>query len=236
MKLKRRTMFGGLALLVCLVAASALAEPEPAAAPACDAQRARNAAAAIQAYYDGVRDLAARFEQRSQSVVLGGASMGAETPTRGRVVFAKPGKMRWAYTEPEESFVISDGSTLWIYDVAEKQASKLPMAEGYLAGAALQFLLGEGRILDSFRVRAAGCKDGRIELELIPLEAASYERLGLSADEKTGEIAETVIVDLFGNRTLIAFHDMQVNLGPPPETFTFDPPAGVEVIELQLIP
>ncbi|MBW2421725.1 MAG: outer membrane lipoprotein carrier protein LolA [Deltaproteobacteria bacterium] len=235
MSLTRRAKRLGLVLLVAQLALPALAEPE-AAESACDDARAAQAAAVVQAHYDQVADLSAGFEQRSQSVVLGGVSMGAEAPTRGRVVFAKPGKMRWAYTEPAESFVISDGHVLWIYDVAEKQASKLPMEQDYLAGAALQFLLGDGQILESFRVSAERCEDGRIDLELIPKQAASYERLGLSADEETGEIAETVIVDLFGNRTLIAFQEVRINLDPPAETFTFEPPAGVDVIDLRLTP
>jgi len=62
---------------------------------------------------------------------------GEETLTRGRVVFAKPGRMRWVYESPEPSLVVSDGETLWIYDPAAREAQRLPVTQGYLTGAAL---------------------------------------------------------------------------------------------------
>jgi len=219
----------------------AAAEPSPgpeaglvtAVEPPCDDARALHVAKAIQAYYDGIRDLAADFEQTSQSVVLGGASLAEAETQRGKVVFAKPGKMRWSYEEPEPSLVVSDGKTLWIYDVGEKQASRLAVTSGYLAGAALQFLLGEGDLVATFEITALGCGEDSIVLDLLPLQAASYERLGLTAHLGTGQISDTTITDLFGNRTRIRFERVRVNLAPSAKLFTFDPPRGVDVIDLE---
>ena len=61
--------------------------------------------------------------------------------------------------------------------------------------------------------------------------AVPGERLGLVADAKTGDILETSVVDLFGNVTVIRFSGMEVDESPPDETFTFDPPEGVELID-----
>jgi outer membrane lipoprotein carrier protein len=199
---------------------------------ACDEALALRAAKAIQAYYDGIRDLAADFEQTSQSVVLGGASLAEAETQRGKVVFAKPGKMRWSYEEPEPSLVVSDGETIWIHDVAEKQASRLAVTSGYLAGAALQFLLGEGDLVATFEITPVACGEDSIVLDLSPREPASYERLGLTARLSTGQISDTTISDLFGNRTRIRFDRVRVDLDPAAELFTFDPPPGVEVTDL----
>lgn len=202
----------------------------------------------VQAHYDAVRDFSADFEQTTRSALFGAAGAGQGPAARGQVVFAKPGKMRWTYTEPERSLVVSDGETLWLYAPELKEAQRLPVAEGYLTGAALQFLLGDGKLVDSFEISAdrcpvetadaagAGGRDPVVELELVPKEPSSYEKLGLTANADTGEVLATRVVDLFGNETRIAFAKIRTNTDPDPATFRFTPGPDVEVIELNAAP
>ena len=152
-------------------------------------------------------------------------------PRRGRVVFAKPGKMRWTYQEPEESVVVSNGETLWIHDVEARSVTRLSVTAGFLTGAALQFLLGDGQLLESFEVEASRCDPDRVQLDLVPKQDSSYERLGLVADPETGDVWATSVRDLFGNLTRIAFSEIEVNRAPDPEIFEFEVPEGVELIE-----
>ena len=196
---------------------------------------AERLAAVIQAHYESVDDFSANFRQRTQSVMLGKASLGADAPSTGFVQFAKPGKMRWRYETPAKSLVISDGKILWIYDPEAREAQRLPVTEGYLTGAVLEFLLGEGKILDEFEVEVSSCvpdAQDALELTLIPKERASYESLGLRAHRLTGEILATSLVDLFGNRTVISFSDTRINLHPDASTFRFEIPSSVQVIDL----
>lgn len=202
----------------------------------CDRDRARAVVEVVQSRYDAMKGLAADFEQSTESVVL---SMGdvdgpdeAPTTSSGHVLFAKPGRMRWEYREPQESFVISDGRVLWIYDVAARQATRVPVGEEYLTGAALQFLLGDGKLSETFEIDIGTCSPTDIALDLRPKSPASYERLTMTADIETGLISETSIVDLFGNRTRIRFRKIEVDPPSPAGAFRFDPPTGVEVIDL----
>jgi len=224
----------GLVVAVLVAAAPAGAgEPDPSGVPpAPRATCAERIARVIQARYDEIRDLEAAFEQSTRSVSLGSSPLASSAPSRGRVVFAKPGKMRWVYVEPQRSQVISDGAVLWLYDEEGAEAQRLPVREGYLTGAALEFLLGDGKLLEDFEVRAERCDGPQVELRLSPREESSYERLSLTAVAETGDIVATSIVDLFGNETRIAFSEVQVNQGPPPELFRFAPPPDVEVIDL----
>ncbi len=187
--------------------------------------------AAIQRRYGAVRDLRSRFVQETRSVALGGP--GAVSVSSGTVTFAKPGRMRWSYEEPEPSLLVSDGRWLWIYDPANREAQRFAVADGYLSGAAIQFLLGEGDIPRDFRVSAESCAGEVIDLELVPREAATYEKLRVRVDRNSGELLETTLVDLLGNVTRVAFHETQVNLDPAPELFRFDPPPGVRLIEVE---
>lgn len=227
-------------LMSCISSAAIAGEVAPAAPvvkdSACQKGQAETTARTVQARYDGIRDLAAGFEQESQSTTFGGSALMDDTVKRGNVVFSKPGKMRWTYGDPEPSVVVSDGSTLWIYDVAGATATRLDVTAGYLTGAALQFLLGDGNILEEYDVSALECSAAQVVLDLLPLEDATYERLGLVADPKTGDILATSLVDLFGNVTVIRFEDVAVNQSPDAKIFVFEAPEGVEVINYAAIP
>lgn len=229
-------------------AGSAPAEPEPgkpgnregltASAELTDSC-AERLATTIQSYYEAVDDFSATFHQQTRSVTLGNASLGADAPSSGTVQFAKPGKMRWRYESPTPSQVISNGTILWIYDSEMREVQRLPVTEGYLIGAALEFLLGAGKLLDEFEVEVSSCvpdDQNALELELLPRQAASFESLGLRANRETGEILGTSLVDLFGNETSISFSDARINLRPPASTFVFEIPKGVRVIDLIAAP
>ncbi len=217
-----------------VVAEASPASAEPAideAAPAPDTCMA-DVVARVQARYEGVRDLHARFEQRTRSVAFGGAS---EATASGEVRFAKPGRMRWSYSDPQPSLVVSDGETLWLYDPLAREAQAMPVSQGFLSGTAFQFLLGEGRILDAFHVTASGCGERLVQLDLVPKEPATYERLELHVDAALGDVRRTAIDDLFGNRTEVDFTSMETNTDPPETAFVFEAPEGVrlEVLEPQ---
>lgn len=228
---RARAGWGATCVGVALVCAAVAGAEEDPAATRCAPDAGVRAAALVQDRYDGIRDLTAGFEQESQSATFGGQPLMDADVKRGEVVFAKPGRMRWRYADPEPSLVVSDGETLWIHDIEGGTATRLEVTAGYLSGAALQFLLGDGKILESFEVDATRCTPERVELTLLPKEDATYERLGLVADPKTGDIVATSVVDLFGNETVIRFLDVVVNQAPPAETFSFTPPEGVEMID-----
>ncbi len=215
---------GGLWLLVLALITASVARADGAEPTDC----AKEIAARVQARYDGVEDLEARFTQRSRSVALGGAAQ--EFEASGVAVFAKPGRMRWTYDKPEPSLVVSDGQTLWIYDPAAREVQEFPVGEGFLSGTAVQFLLGEGRILDAFDVQAEQCTGQSVRLLLRPRVDATYELLELLVAPKTGDVRGTAVVDLFGNRTDVSFESLRVDRHPDPSRFHFEAEAGVRVL------
>ncbi len=200
-------------------------------APDCAAE----VAARVQSHYDSVSDFRARFGQVTQSVTLGSATLGSDAPSAGVVQLAKPGKMRWSYETPTPSLVVSDGKTLWLYDPAAGEVQRLPVTQGYLTGAALAFLLGDGKLAESFEIRAVDCEPddaGTLLLELTPREPASYQQLGMRVLRADGSILESEVVDLFGNRTRISFSEVETNLSPADSVFVFEVPEGVMAIDL----
>jgi outer membrane lipoprotein carrier protein len=185
----------------------------------------------VQRRYDAVRDLRARFVQRTTSVAFG-STPGATMESRGEVVFAKPGRMRWSYESPEPSLVVSDGQTVWIHDPGAQEAQELPLGPDFLSGAAIQFLLGDGRLADEFEVAARGCGEPEVQLLLTPRKDSSYERLEMRVEARSGEIRSTVVVDVLGNRTEVELSDLRVNTGPAVGLFRFEPPEGTRLLSV----
>lgn len=231
---RRRRRARGLGLLAAAMlplGGPALAGGEEEASASC----AEEVALSVQRHYEGVRDLSAEFSQTTRNVALG-AFPGDETPARGRVVFAKPGRMRWVYESPEPSLVVSDGQTLWIYDPTAKEVQVLPVDAGFLSGTAIQFLLGQGEILESFTVTATSCEAEQVSLGLRPKQSATYERLELRVDRASGAIVATAVVDLFGNRTDVVFNHVERNRKPGEELFRFEPGEDDRVLALPETP
>lgn len=186
---------------------------------------------ALQQRYESAKDLRADIVQTTRSVALG-ADSSEQMTSKGTVVFAKPGKMRWSYEEPEPSLVVSDGETLWIYDMVFREAQKLPATEGYLSGAAIQFLLGEGEIERDFEISALRCEPAIAELGLRPRKPSSYEKLHVLVNPQTGDLLKTTVFFVLGNVTEVAFFNIELNIDPAASVFQLDPPADVRVIEL----
>jgi len=218
-----RALLAALCVAVSLAGAAARADGEE------PKDCAREIAARVQSRYDGVKDIEARFTQKSKSVAFGGAGQ-QEMEASGVALFAKPGRMRWTYEKPEPSLVVSDGKTLWIYDPTAREAQEFPVGQGFLSGTAVQFLLGEGKILDAFTVRAERCTGDPVRLVLTPREEASYETLELLVSPASGDVRATAVVDLFGNRTDVSFESLRVDRNPDPARFRFEPEPGVRVL------
>ena len=111
----------------------------PSASPCAD-----KAVGVIQSRYRETRDLRAKFRQVTRSVAFG--EKGQTSDSKGMVQFAKPGKMRWSYTEPDPSLLVSDGSVLWLYDPVNGEAQYIALSGGgeVFSGAGVRFLLDTG--------------------------------------------------------------------------------------------
>lgn len=218
-------------LLVFAVASAAMGAGADDAAP--DASCAEAVARKVQAHYEAISDWQASFTQTRVAVSFGGGPAVAEPERSGTVVLAKPGRMRWSYEKPDPSLFVSDGSVVWTYDPLLGEAQRMHDAGGLLSGAAVRFLMGQGDLLDSFRVSARDCAARPVHLELVPKKPESYERLGLDVDPETGRVARSTVTDLFGNRTTVAFEDVHANTKPDPSLFHFEPPDGVKVVDVE---
>jgi outer membrane lipoprotein carrier protein len=197
-------------------------------APADAPSDAASALAALQARYDGVRDLRARFVQHSFT-----AALGRSETVQGVVVVQRPGRMRWSYDAPDGRVIVLDGQDLRVYSPQDRQLQIAALGSDTVSPTALSFLMGQGRLADQFRAERLAAQRPELGLRLLPLGDSSFESLVLWLDAGSYELRESELVDLFGNRTRLELRDAVFNGGVRAEDFELAAPPGTEVIDLR---
>ncbi len=193
----------------------------------------------VQSFYDQVKNVGSDFTQTYYYQLYKKTQR-----STGKVVFSKPGKMRWDYAAPNNKKIVSDGKTLIIYEPGEgKQPGQ--MIEQSLKNAelpqALTFLVGTGKLANIFRPKLLDAKkygftDGYV-LELTPLKAqAQYAKVLFYVDrsaERRGVVHRVIIIDAQGNRNRFDFSNMQFNRPVSGALFSWRPPVGTQKIGAQ---
>lgn len=184
----------------------------------------------IQNKYEEITDFHAKFTQEAAVKALDKVQK-----SEGEVWFKKPGKMRWNYYTPEKDEIVSDGRTLWFYDVAEKQVIESPLAQVSDTQNTTSLLSGLGNIKEVFDASFAEgtelTSSGSYLLELKPKsDDEQYNRAIVAFDKKTMAVNSIYLYDPFGNLTTISLNDIKIDNGVEDSLFSFTIPSGVEVV------
>jgi outer membrane lipoprotein carrier protein len=145
----------------------------------------------------------------------------------GTVALARPGKFRWDYRTPEQ-LIVSDGTTVWLYDADLAQVTVRP-AEEALIGTPALLLSGKADLQAEFRVTDGGSEEGLAWSRLEPRDAESdfaELRVGIAGKE----LRRMVLVDRLGQTTRLAFEHIERNPRLAEGSFRFTAPPGVDVI------
>jgi outer membrane lipoprotein carrier protein len=206
-------------------------------APAAESD-ARLVAGAVQAFYEQTKDVSASFFQTYVNRLYQRTDRSS-----GRVVFKKPGKMRWDYDKPNGKVIVSDGSKLLVFEPGE-DGDKGQVVEQQIQQAqlpqAMSFLMGTGRLEDDFTFRLLdaqreGYATGDV-LELKPKQPTPhYDRL-LFYVERTpalrGMVRRLLIIDASGNRNRFDFSALKFNSSVGEQVFGWRPPEGTRRVQM----
>jgi outer membrane lipoprotein carrier protein len=147
----------------------------------------------------------------------------------GTFAFQRPGKFRWVYDKPNKQVLVGDGTKLWIHDPDLNQVTVKRM-EGAISSTPAALLAGRDDITKLFTLKDAGSSDGLAWVEALPkAQDTGFERVRLGLKGKS--LAAMELHDQLGGRTLLRFSELEANAPVPPQSFTFTPPAGADVIE-----
>lgn len=186
--------------------------------------------ARLESSYRGVECLRAEFTQ----TYLWGERKRVES---GTVIFARGGRMRWEYREPEEKVFLSDGKKLELYIPAERQLTRSPEKSSEDFRAPFRLLLSRFNLRKVF---------ARIEFADQALTPAAGDRVLRASPRGGGEEAYRQvlmevspefdirrIVIFYADRTTMefTFDRIERNVALNPSLFRITPPPGTEIIE-----
>lgn len=186
--------------------------------------------ARVQQFYDATKTFKATFTQTYTIKV-----QNVQKVSTGKVTFEKPGKMSWLYDAPNGNRVVSDGTTIKVYEKENEQMYETPV-KGSQYPAALAFLMGQGQLTKDFSLRLLDPAQMKFEggyvLEGTPKAATpAYQKVLLYVDAQTNQVRRALILDAQGNRNRFDFSAPVVNQPVPKSEFEFTPPAGTRIIK-----
>ena len=146
----------------------------------------------------------------------------------GQVYIQRPGNFRWDYSAPYEQMIMGSKQRLLIYDVDLEQVMVKTMDET-LGQTPAVVLSGDGVLAENFHIVELEPKDGLQRVELSPRgNDGSFVRMELAF--RGGELSRLELLDGFAQLTVITLTKVKRNQALPEGIFSFDPPAGVDVV------
>ena len=147
----------------------------------------------------------------------------------GSFEFARPNRFRFAYAKPFEQQIIGDGQRLWLYDVDLQQATVRAMDKAL--GATPAALLAGASPDKDFELSPLPAMQGLEWVQATPRDKEALANLqSLRVGFRGNTLAAIELVDGFGQRSLLTFTALVINVALAPDTFRFVPPPGVEVL------
>lgn len=144
--------------------------------------------------------------------------------SEGVIAIKQPQQLYWHTTAPYQHMVITNGQSLWLYDIDLEQASQEPFS-GDIAQTPALLLSGDAsRIAHTYHVTAE--QQG---YQLLPIHSGGlFSALHLRFDG--AYINAMTLEDSFGQRTTIELSDIIINPEINDERFQFIAPEGIDVI------
>lgn len=220
-KLGRLFRCGLMAGLVSWGLASVAADHEPASATTGQADAA---VAALQERLAGLEHFDSAFRQTVYS------ADGAELQdVEGRLSATRRGEVRWETAAPYEQLLVSDGTTIWLYDPDLEQVTVRPFRRNIAETPAMLLIGDTERLTDEYRVLPIETEAGQRGWQLVPHEpGAMFERIELVFEN--GVPLSMKLWDAMEQVTVILFSDSSTAADLDPELFRFEAPPGTDVL------
>jgi outer membrane lipoprotein carrier protein len=181
------------------------------------------ARARLDAFATGLHSLTGHFSQTLTNV----NGQDSKTST-GTLALEAPREFRWDTTAPYRQTIVADGGRVWMYDPELEQVTVRKQSTEE-AHSPLTVLTDLKQLDKEFNASERGEKDGLAWLRLTSTSKdAQFAWVDLGFD--ASGLARMTFRDQLGSTTEIRFSQWQRNPVLPPDTFTFTPPEGADVI------
>lgn len=188
--------------------------------------RAEGLLAQMRQTWGSYAALTARFEQRQDFA-------GFDEPllSKGKLRLLRPSYFEMTFDPPNRQVQVCDGTFVWTYTEANRQVIKSPLSpEATRSADLLDWTLDGAQALGAVSDTTFG--PGAVRLDLRPGPQLALETLCVWVRGDRAELLGYEVTDTDGNRTRLRLVEMKPAKGLKAADFRFQPPAGVEVIDL----
>ena len=180
------------------------------------------AAVALTELLRPLQTLQGQFKQRQ--VTADGELL---VDSEGHFILRRPNQLRWKTDEPYPQLLVSDGTTLWLYDPDLEQVTVSDVS-GQLAQTPVVIFTGDVAAIEE-RYFVSGGSDTEQVYSLVPRQDNSQFRK-LELKFSGSHLQSMILLDGFGQTTRFDFFDVRENLPVEDSEFRFSPPAGVDIL------
>lgn len=185
---------------------------------------------ALEHFVKTARSGRADFTQVVTAPPRDGQAARSKTST-GTFEFSRPNRFRFEYRKPYQQTLVADGQTLWLYDVDLNQvtARKQDAVLGSTPAALIAAAPDVDALRKDFDLKSAPEKDGLQWVRATPRSKdgqLSSVRIGFRGEA----LSVLEIQDSFGQKSVMSFDNLKLNVPIPAGTFQFAPPKGADVL------
>ena len=165
----------------------------------------------IEAYFNSVRTLKARFIQNNPNGSI----------VQGTLYVRRPGRMRFEYDPPSQLKIVADGSQVTMWDPATRDFGQWPI--GWTAAS---FLVKDPMVLHGGELQVEKIErvNGIIEATMSQIRKPQEGKVVIRLAENPLRLAGWTIIDSRGNKVAVALSDVEAGAQLADSLFKNDSP------------
>lgn len=168
------------------------------------------------------------FEANFKQTLIDDQGIELESST-GMVFLSRPDKFRWDYKHPYMQTIVTNGETLWFYDEDLEQVTIREVLSS-IESTPAAILSSYEDIDKQFIIIDMGNIEDFDWVELTPRDIESqYDSIRLGFDKD--KLGMMVMFDNLGQVTRVDFTQQLINEKLDDDTFNFEPPEGIDIID-----
>jgi outer membrane lipoprotein carrier protein len=148
---------------------------------------------------------------------------------KGKIFVSRPGKLYWKTHGPYEQEIVSNGKTIWLYDIDLEQVTIKNSSKKLVETPAL-LLSGDNIAIDKDFIVSSVFRNSQQVFTLIPRDTSQlFDSLDFVYDKNN--LTSMVIKDASGQTTNVLFTQIKMNRPIDKKIYTFIVPENVDVID-----
>jgi outer membrane lipoprotein carrier protein len=185
---------------------------------------ANDLAKRIDAHYNHLHSLRARYTERYRG-------MGLDRTETGTLTLEKPGRMRWAYDTPAGKVFVTDGKYAINYTPGDREAQRFPTRQLDDLRSPLRLLLGHTELARELDHLIVARVEGGYNLAGTPRGANQRVRTLILTVGPDMQVLALRMQEVDDSETTFTFTDLHENIPVNERDFTFTPPPGVALVD-----